>query len=137
MALLNHAAIVAAEDLKFEDVDVPEWGGTVRLRELRASERDHYEATTFKIRLEVVDGKSVQRFEPNTENARARLVACCLVDEEGNRCFGDDEVEALGKKSASALQRLFEVAQRINGIGPKAAEEAEKNSVAAPSGEPS
>ena len=137
MSLLNHAAIVAAQDLKTEDVDVPEWGGAVRLREMTAKERDAYETATFVMATEVVDGKPQTKVTPNTINLRARLVALCLVDEEGHRCFGDDETEALGAKSAAALARCFAVAQKLNGMGAAGVDEAEKNSTAAPSGEPS
>jgi hypothetical protein len=40
-----------------------------------------------------------------------------LCDEDGNRLFFDSEINELAKKSALALQRIFEVAQRLSGIG--------------------
>lgn len=135
MKLLSRAQIVAAKDLKHEDVEVPEWGGTVRLRELTGEDRDRFEAANINIITELVDGKEKTVLKRNTENLRARLVAMCLVDADGNRCFGDDEIADLGRKGAQALQKLFLVAQRLNGIGGPAVKEAEKNSTAAPSGE--
>jgi hypothetical protein len=51
------------------------------------------------------------------ENVRARLVALTLCDTEGYRLFDDSEITALGRKSARALDRVFTVAQRLNGIG--------------------
>jgi hypothetical protein len=42
-------------------------------------------------------------------------------------------VEALGKKSAAALNRVFEVAQRLSGITDDDVEELAKNSVGGPS----
>ena len=41
---LNKAEILAKDDLKTEDVFVPEWDAWVKVRSLNASERDHFEA---------------------------------------------------------------------------------------------
>ena len=42
---LDKAEILAQDDLKTEDVQIPEWGDAwVRVRTLNASERDHFEA---------------------------------------------------------------------------------------------
>ena len=66
-------------------------------------------------------------------NLRAKLVAACLVDgETGDRLFDNKTVHQLGNKSAAALDRLFRVAQRMNGMD--SPEEQQKNSSAAPSG---
>jgi len=35
----------------------------------------------------------------------------------GDRLFADADIAALGSKSAKALDRVFAVAQRLNGIG--------------------
>ena len=40
MTLLSKSAILCANDLQTEDVDVPEWGGTVRVRSFTGRERD-------------------------------------------------------------------------------------------------
>ena len=42
MSLLSKEAILAAQDLPSEDVEVPEWGGTVRVRGLDGKGRDEY-----------------------------------------------------------------------------------------------
>lgn len=64
----------------------------------------------------------------NMKNLRAKLVALTIVDEEGNRIFSQQDVNLLGKKSALALNRVFEVAQRLNGLKPEDVEELTKNS---------
>ena len=40
MKRLSKDDILGVEDLSTEDVEVPEWGGMVTLRELKGSERD-------------------------------------------------------------------------------------------------
>lgn len=120
MPLLTKAQILGVADLEHEDVDVPEWGGTVRVQMLTGAERD-----AFEQEIVTRQGKKVQM---NLANVRARLVALCLVDEEGQRVFGESDVKALGRKSALALNRVFEVAQRINGLTEQDMEELAGNS---------
>jgi len=122
MGLLNKDAILAAEDKKFEDVDVPEWGGSVRVRMMSASERDQWENETYGT------GKV------NTVDFRARFVALCAIDEAGNLLFTPDDVDALGAKSAAAVQRVFNAAQKLNALSAKDIQDLEKNSDAAQSG---
>jgi len=55
--------------------------------------------------------------EGRLENVRARLVSLALCDETGTRLFSDADITVLGAKSAKALDRVFAVAQRLNGIG--------------------
>ena len=118
---LNRAEILAQDDLKYEDVEVPEWGGAmVRVRSLNASERDRFEASTVQR-----NGKKVTT---NLENIRARLVLLCLVDEKGERLFDEGDTYPLGGKSAAALDRIFTVAQRLNGLRDEDVDELAKNS---------
>lgn len=121
MALLNREAILNAQDLPTEVVPVPEWGGDVLVRGLNGTDRDKFEMGS----VEMKDGKVV---DFKRDNVRARLVGLCIVDEQGNRVFSDADIEALGRKSGTALDRVFDVAQRLSGIGKKAQEEARKNS---------
>ena len=117
--LLTRDAILQADDLPTEDVEVPEWGGTVRVRGLTGAERDAFEASIVEQR-----GKKTHF---NMVNLRARLVALSVVDEDGKRVFSDSDVKALGHKSAVALQRVFKAAQRLSGLTAEDVEELAKN----------
>ena len=119
MALLNKEQILLAKDLPSRDVNVPEWGGTVRVRTMTGLERDSWEASVFEMK-----GKEVQA---KRENYRATLLARCIVDENNNRIFSDKDVLELGRKSALALDRLAEVAHELNGISKKDQDELVKN----------
>jgi hypothetical protein len=126
MSLLSKGEIFAADDRVFEDVDVPEWGGTVRLRGLNGTERDAYEASMQK----QVGGKQVQ----DLRNFRARLVALSAINEDGTTMFEQNEVAALAKRSSVALSRLFDAACRLSGITDEDVKDLEGNSEPAPSG---
>ncbi len=118
--LLTRDAILQADDLVSEVVEVKEWGGSVKVRTLTGAERDAFEQSIVKQR-----GKDTQM---NLRNIRAKLVALTVVDEEGKRLFADSDVGQLGKKSAAALDKIFEVAQRLNGLRQEDVEELSKNS---------
>ena len=119
MAYLTRDAILQADDLPAEDVEVPEWGGTVRVRGLTGAERDAFEASIVEQRGKTTHFKM--------ENLRARLVALSVVGEDGKRIFSDSDVKALGRKSAVALQRVFKAAQRLSGLTAEDVEELAKN----------
>lgn len=122
---LSKEAILAVNDVQFEDVAVPEWGGTVRVKSLSGSERDALEAS-------MIEGKG-KNANVNLANLRAKLVARSIVDGEGRRIFEDTDIAELGKKSAAALNRVYEVAQRLSGITQEDVDELTKNSEAAQS----
>lgn len=125
MTLLTKSAILSADDLKTEDVEVPEWGGTVRVRAFSGRERDAFEASLVR-----GDGKDRK---VDLTNMRARLVALTVVDETGQKLFTHDDVDLLGAKSGAALDRVFAVAQKLNGLSAADVEDLTKNSSGAPS----
>lgn len=120
MTLLTREQILQAADIKTEIVPVPEWGGAVAVRGLTGAERDEYEATLISMR-----GTDAR---VNLINARAKLVQRCVVNEAGERLFDEQDVKALARKSAAALQRVFDVAQRLSGLSAADVEELTKNS---------
>ena len=125
MTLLSKSAILAAIDLPSVTVEVPEWGGSVAVKALSGAERDAFEAT-------LSTGEGTDR-KANLTNLRAKLCVCALVDEAGAPLFSASDIEALGKKSAAALQRCFEAAQKLSGMTPNAKAEAGNDSAASPS----
>jgi hypothetical protein len=117
--MLSKKAILAAPDIKSELVHVPEWGGDVMVFGMTGSQRDEFEASIVEMR-----GQSQVL---HMQNLRAKLCALTIRDEDGRRMFDSDEVDALGAKSAQALQRIFEVAQRLSSVTPKDMEDLAKN----------
>lgn len=116
MGYLTREAVLAADDLPTTDVDVPEWGGSLRVRGLTGAERDQFEEWVLRGRTRV-----------SLANVRARLVAMACVDEQGERLFQDADVEELGAKSGRALDRVFDVISRLSGLMPADVEALAKN----------
>jgi hypothetical protein len=121
--ILSREAILGAQDLQTQEVNVPEWGGSVIVRGMTGAERDAFEASIMDLNNK--DSKI------NFQDMRAKLLSKCLADEKGNRLFSDADIEALSGKAASALNRLFEVAQHLCGLSKTDMDELLKNSEAA------
>lgn len=119
---LTREEILGMQDIPSETVLVPEWGGKkVLVRGLTGTQRDEFEELSLVRR-----GK---RREVNLRNMRSRLVAASVVDPvSGKKIFREEDVPALGDKSAAALQRVFNVAMRLSGISDEDVEELAKNS---------
>lgn len=117
--ILSRDEILQASDIQREVVNVPEWGGSVIVQGLSGAARDDFEEASMK-------GKGRNR-ELNVSNLRARLVVRSVVDESGVRLFQDNDAHTLGRKSAAALQRVYNVASRLSGISAEDEEELTKN----------
>ena len=102
---LCREAILNAQDIKTEEVNVPEWGGVVLVKSLTGSEKDKYEQSIYSVK----DGA-------NYNNIRSKLAALCICDEELKPIFSIADVEALGQKNAAALDRVFQAAQKLSGL---------------------
>jgi hypothetical protein len=117
---LTKDQILAASDAVIKTVDVPEWGGAVGVKAMNGLERDAFHATVGE--------------KPTNARFSAALLVATVVDDTGAPVFTADDVDALMKKSAIAVARVFDVSLALNALGPKAVEDAAKNSDAAPSG---
>lgn len=120
MRLLTRDAILAAQDIQTEEVQVPEWRGSVMVRGMTGTERDAFEAS-------VLTGKGRNR-DVNLKNFRARLIVKSVVNGKGERMFTRADIDALGQKSAAAIARVFDVATRLSGMSDEDVEELTKNS---------
>lgn len=108
MRLSRADILKKVHDVPTEDVDVPEWGGTVAVRGMTGRERDSWEAAMFEQR-----GK---KMIANPDNVRAKLIARCVIDEDGGRLFTDSDADQIGDLPAGALSRVYEVAARLSGV---------------------
>jgi len=116
MTLLTKDQILAADDIESEVIDVPEWGGAVRVATMTGEIRDRFEAACLAA------GE-----DANMDNVRAKMVAFSIVDEQGNLMFSPADVQALGGKSSKALDRVFDTSQRLSKITANEVEDLAKN----------
>jgi hypothetical protein len=100
--LLTAQQIVEAQDVQFELVEVPEWGGIVRIRSLTAENM-----TEFLRATEMAD--------KGDSTVKAMMLTAC--DEEGNLIFKDPSaLQVLKKKSLLPFVRIQERVLVMNGL---------------------
>ena len=120
-ALLTKNAILEVQDRSFEDVEVKEWNGTVRIAGLSGEA-----AMKFSEKMVELDGKGRVK-SVKMGNFMAELLAMTIVNDQFKPVFDENDIQALGKKSAAVLKRLSDVAMLLSGLGETALEDAEKN----------
>jgi len=86
---------------KLELLEIPEWGTTVYITKMSGQARDLLEA-------ELRDKKSGL--------VRATIVAYTVCDEKGNLLFAPEDLESIAKEPYQILDKIAEVAYRLNEI---------------------
>ena len=103
---LTREAILGAVDLPVEAVDMrPYWPGTVCVRSFSARDRSEFEREAFAAR----DGDGM-----DMRGLKERIVVLTVVGDDGTLLFDADDVEALNAKSGAAVDRIWQVAARLN-----------------------
>ena len=120
--------ILNSQDLKREPIELAKWWpelGGVKLfvQSMSAADRSRYEASMD------FDAAGNAR---DRHNIQAKLAVRVLIDEDGNRIFGDDDLDAISAKNSGAIQHIFNVGADLNGLTLKALREQEKNLRSAP-----
>ena len=114
--LLTAEQLKSPPSLVTEDVHMPEFGGDVRVKQWSGAEYD-------------VWANFVSAQNNDSRLFRASVIAATVVDEVGNLVLDMNGSLSLitDKWPAPAVTRVYEVAARLNAIGNKALEDAEKN----------
>ncbi len=118
---LSREDVLGVDDIKIVKVDMPEWlAGYVYVKGMNGLEREEFE--------------EFYRDDTNGPiNIRAKLAAMTICDEDGTLLFSMEDAEELGKKSASALVRIFDVSRGLNGLGDQENEKASEEMETDPS----
>lgn len=120
---LTADAILQAEDFIYDDVECPEWGGTVRIRSLSGAQR----ATLRKA------------IDNGNEDIDEMLCVMAIVDDDGNRVLNQKQIGELSRKNTKAISRVAVRVLEISGMRKpdKSVADAEKNSEETLSGDSS
>jgi len=108
--MLTREQILAANDMEYGEVDVPEWGGKVRIRTISSKARQDFQKMVGK------DGKVAPDFMEN-------LVVAAVCNEEGKPIFTPADVKALSEKSSIVIDRIFTEVCRLNGLSQEGRDE--------------
>ena len=120
MKFLNRESLLAKEDLEIIEVDLGKGEG-VYVRQMTGYERDLWERSIVE-----VDAKG--NVERKADDFRAKLAVCTVCDKEGKLVFKVIDSKALSRSmSAARLEKIVEVAQRLNKITEEDKDELVKN----------
>lgn len=117
--MLTREQILECQDIQVEKVEVPEWGGHVFVKSITGEERDWLEMSTY-------DDKKKDK-KVDMKHFRAKIISLSVCNENKERLFSEKDIVALSGKNAAALQRIFDVAQRLSGLTNEDADELLKN----------
>ena len=120
MGFLSRDQLLKPMGPRFQDVDIPELGGMVRVQSMTAAERGRFEAF-FQ------NAKNAKTRAERLSQARERLVVACCVDEQGNKLFTPEDCVILAKQDVTILERICKVAQELCAIADEDLEELTKN----------
>lgn len=110
---LTVADILAASDIVEEDVDVPEWGGTVCIRGFTKERQQELRKMATDPRTGKIDGEKLEM----------QIFIYGVIDPQ----FQPVQQTELKKKSAGALDRVLKRILAISGMSEDAVEEAVKS----------
>lgn len=116
MTLLSKSDMLAANDEKHEYVEVPEWGGTVKIFAMSLSEHIEFEKLQSKSSGNTIDPDQI-----------AFVLSVAIRDEEGKRLFTREEAMSLLDKNTQVVSRLFGKCAELSKVSSGEAGEKEKN----------
>ena len=134
MALLNRNQILEAKDIKTKDIEVHEWGGTIRIKQLSAKEYNDITMNMVNIRkMAAKQLSSKKNSDENLEDAinelaiknqKILLIIKSVVDENMKPLFTEADMELLYQKNTNVIDRIIAEIEEFNAVS---SEDAKKN----------
>ncbi len=121
MTIANREALLKLCKRRYATVDIPERNITVRIQSLSENEKSQYETC-----LIAKNGKGIMR--ERLQDATRRLLALCIVDDNGNRIFTDGDLSELANLDAFVSSRIYDACQEHCGFNKGDIDETVKNS---------
>lgn len=119
--ILTKDQIFTANQLQHEDVEIPDWGGSVRIRELTVGEAN-------EIR-QLAESLSDKGDTLRTEAVSKKTLSLGAIDPStGGRLFTEEDVERISERKSVGILMLAAAIMSLSGMTPATAEEPEKNS---------
>jgi len=119
VAVLDKASILSAiaerPEIVTQEVDCPELGGGVLVREMTGTVRNRLEAA-FAAISEGADGKVM-------DGVLISMMSACIVDERGNPFITGDMATKLFRNHATAVFRIRDAVVKMSATSEKDAEE--------------
>ncbi len=110
---LNKHQIFAADDLAEKYVDMPEWGGDVKIKALSVAEQLDYDAFLAKA--------------PSEMDMAIKLILLGCIDDKNNKLFNEDDADLLKNKKSDSIFKLVSEIIKLNQQRPQDVDNLAKN----------
>lgn len=106
--MLTREQILNTVDISIKEIQVPEWGGSVFIRQLSRGEQDTYLKRQYSETKLKTDNKAKNQeiSAVNMYGHDAYLCACGICDADGKPLFKQSDVDELKKKNGAIIGRL-------------------------------
>lgn len=122
LGMLKRGDILNADDLDIKVVEVPEWNGCVKVRELTAQERGDVESSILTLDG---SGNLSLREGANVREVMCRVVRWATLNDDDTPMFPDaNDEQQLKRRNPNAIQRIYDAAMELSGIGGKTEDKA-------------
>lgn len=132
MALLTREQILEAKDIQTKEIDVPEWGGKLRIKQLSAKE--YSDITMNMVNIKKIAAKQISKKnaddvedainENAIKNQKILLIIKSIVDENMKPLFTEADMELLYQKNTNVIDRVISEIEQFNTVS---TEHAKKN----------
>ena len=116
--MLTRDQILSKQDIAVKELPVPEWGGSIFIRQLNRAEQDEYNKRQIGDTRMRQDAKAKQQefTLANMYGHDTYLCICAICDEDGKAIFKRDDIEALKKKNGEVIGRIAIEIIRFSGM---------------------
>ena len=128
--MLTREQILNKVDIEIKEITVPEWGGSVYIRQLSRGEQDTYLKRQYgDTRLRQDNRAKNQEISAvNIYGHDAFICVCGICNEDGTPLFKQNDVEDLKKKNGAVIGRIAVEIVKFSGMaGDVQVEEEVKN----------
>jgi hypothetical protein len=127
--MLTRETILKTDDRRIEPVKLPEWGGELFVRNLSGTELSDWQ----DLCASRTDPKTKK--VTNSRGLKGALLVAAACDADGAPVFQEGDAEWLEGKNAAPLNRVWDKACEMSGIGGDEKKKLEKNSDDDPTGD--
>lgn len=109
--ILTFEEIMAAKDLDVQEIEIPEWGGTVKIKELTKAAR------------EKLSKQAIVNGQVDSDKLQLLMLAECLEEPK----ITVEQAKQLWEKSAEVVDKILFAILDINGLSDLAQKEIQKS----------
>lgn len=115
--MLTAAQILQAQDIATKEIEVPEWGGNILIKQLSRGQQDEYLKRQFGARMRQDTKAKTQELDlSNMYGHDAFLLVCAVCDDNAKPIFTAAQIDALKQKNGEVIGRIAKEILQFSGM---------------------